>query len=195
MVRRFLNKSNMLSSISWQHYLAAVITLTTCYYGYVVLRYYQNELFNFFNRKQASAELPNVTASSANIMGYAKPDYGTALSNIEEVQFAEPTPDEQPPHLSVRAADVAATMEVQRPAEEELETEAGRLIDAFKDVDDKPEFLSLLRILVESYITLSGVVDLQVTMQRIINYAQGKLVFELTMEDAHPGTNQSKFNH
>ena len=85
----------MLSSTSWQHYLAAIVILTVFYYGYVLLRYYQKEISNLFNRKQSSANLfANTPAAPVNVMGAAKLDNGVSVSKSEELYFSESTPDD-----------------------------------------------------------------------------------------------------
>src|SRR5476649_888749 len=113
----------MLSSISWQHYLAAIIILSVTYYGYVVLRYYQKEISNLFNRKQdATALFSNVQTAPNQVMGNAKLDNGVTITESQDLVFSEPLED-HPAAGATIAADITPS--------QELAVEAGNLIDAF----------------------------------------------------------------
>jgi hypothetical protein len=185
MERRFLNQSNMLSSISWQHYLAAIVILTVSYYGYVILRYYQKEITNLFNRKQSSANLfANAQAASANVMGVAKLDNGVSLSKSEELYFSESTPDDVLEVSTIQENTHSNTDLIYSPSVE-LENEAGNLIAAFQEIDNKPEFITLLRILINSYKRFKDDIDLPVTLNRIVEISKEKLMFQLSLTDLH----------
>lgn len=182
MVWRCLNQSNMLSSISWQHYLAAIIILTVSYYGYVTLRYYQQEISNLFNRKQKQANLfSNSHATTATVMGAAKMDNGISISKTEELYFSDSTPDEIDPVATLAAAD--PNNEIIYSPSEELEVEASNLIAAFQEIDNKPEFVTLLRILIDSYKRFKEDIDLTATLNRIVEISKDKLMFPLSLAD------------
>ena len=175
----------MLSSISWQHYLAAIVILTVSYYGYVILRYYQKEISNLFNRKQSSANLfANAQAAPAHVMGAAKLDNGVSVSKSEELYFSESTPDDVEA-VSTIQENLNSQKEAIYSPSEELEVEAGNLIAAFQEIDNKPEFITLLRILINSYKRFKDDIDLPVTLNRIVEISKEKLMFQLSLTDLH----------
>ncbi|GAB2977325.1 hypothetical protein GCM10027049_10470 [Mucilaginibacter puniceus] len=165
----------MLSSISWQHYLAAIIILSLIYYGYVVLRYYQKEISNLFNRKQdATVLFSNVQSGPYQVMGNAKLDNGVTITESQDLVFSESLED-HPPAGAIIAADITPS--------QELTVEAGNLIDAFKQIDNKPEFITLLRILIGSYKRYKDEIDLPVTLNRVVELSKGKLMFPIALTD------------
>jgi hypothetical protein len=168
----------MLSSISWQHYIAAIVIITVSYYLYVILRYYQREIANLFNRRSTSTEMfAGVQAAPIEVMGKAKPDIGVKLSEASELQFTEASPDD--PGIASEPVPFANGHE----ASSELIHEANNLIEAFKDLDNKQEFLSLLGILIESYKRYSDEIDLPAAVDRVITIAREKLQFPVTSSD------------
>ncbi|RYY72261.1 MAG: hypothetical protein EOO13_00075 [Chitinophagaceae bacterium] len=168
----------MLSSISWQHYIAAIVIITVSYYLYVVLRYYQKEIANLFNRKSTSTEMfAGLQAAPIEVMGKAKPDIGVMLSEASELQFTEASPDD-PEILS----DAVPFANGHQPSTELIQ-EANNLIEAFKDLDNKQEFLSLLGILIDSYKSYSDEIDLPATLDRVITITKEKLQFPVTSSD------------
>jgi hypothetical protein len=173
----------MLSSISWQHYLAAIVILSVSYYGYVILRYYQQEISNLFNRKQNNANLfPSASAASANVMGAAKLDIGVSLTKSEELHFTDSSPDEIEPNASTNVTPIS-NPELSYSPSEELATEAGNLIKAFEKINNKPEFITLLRILINSYKRFQDEIDLPATLNRIVEISKERLMFPLTLTD------------
>ncbi len=173
----------MLSSISWQHYLAAIVILTVSYYSYVILRYYQKEITNLVNRKQSSANLfANAQAAPANVMGVAKLDNGVSVSKSEELYFSDSTPDDVLA-VSTIQENLNSQKEVIYSPSEELEAEAGNLIAAFQEIDNKPEFITLLRILIDSYKRFRDDIDLPATLNRIVEISKEKLKFPLSLSD------------
>lgn len=168
----------MLSSISWQHYIAAIVIITVSYYLYVVLRYYQKEIANLFNRKPTPAEMfVGVQAAPIEVMGKAKPDVGVKLSDASELQFTEALPDE--PEILCGSTTVT---ESYQPSTELIQ-EANDLIEAFKDIDNKQEFLSLLGILINSYKRYKDEIDLPETIGRVIARAKENLQFQISSND------------
>jgi hypothetical protein len=175
----------MLSSISWQHYLVAVIILTVSYYGYVILRYYQKEISNLFNRGQKPTTLfPNAQAATANVMGAAKLDNGVSVSKSDELYFSESTPDDLIEVSTIQENPHSNTDVIYSPSVE-LENEAGNLIAAFQEIDNKPEFITLLRILINSYKRFKDDIDLPATLNRIVETSKEKLMFPLSLTDLH----------
>lgn len=175
----------MLSSISWQHYLAAIVILTVSYYGYVILRYYQKEISNLFNLKQNSANLfANAQAAPANVMGAAKLDNGVSVAKSDELYFSESTPDDIIEVSTIQDNPHSNTDVIYSPSVE-LENEAGNLIAAFQEIDNKPEFITLLRILINSYKRFKDDIDLPVTLNRIVEISKEKLMFQLSLTDLH----------
>ena len=165
----------MLSSISWQHYIAAIIILSVTYYGYVVLRYYQKEISNLFNRKQdATALFSNVQTGPYQVMGNAKLDDGVTITESQDLVFSEPLEDHPAAGTTV-TADITPS--------QELAAEAGNLIDAFKEIDNKPEFITLLRILIGSYKRYKDEIDLPLTLNRVVELSKEKLMFPIALTD------------
>lgn len=173
----------MLSSISWQHYLAAIVILTISYYGYVILRYYQKEISYLFNRKQRSTKLfTGAQETPANVMGVAKLDNGVSVSKSEELYFSDSTPDDVLA-VSTIQENLNSQKDVIYSPSEELEAEAGNLIAAFQEIDNKPEFITLLRILIDSYKRFRDDIDLPATLNRIVEISKEKLKFPLSLSD------------
>ncbi|MDN3584926.1 hypothetical protein [Mucilaginibacter flavus] len=170
----------MLSSISWQHYLAAVIIITISYYLYVALRYYQKEISNLFNRKPQSADLFTVIQSPAiSVMGQAKPDNGVSIGDTQNLPFSEVLPDD--PHELVKES--THTISIQDDPSSDLVSEAGNLIEAFRDVDNKQEFLTLVGILVSSYKRFQEQIDLPAALSRVVEISKDKLKFTVALSD------------
>lgn len=167
----------MLSSISWQQYLAAIVLISVSYYLYVILRYYQSEISSLFKPGKNSNPFPGIAASNIQVMGAAKLENGVSISDTQELQFDEPTPDEIDSHNE----DVSI-VDIHNPSLE-LVAEAGNLIEAFKDIDNKVEFLSLLQILISSYKRFKNDIDLPGTLKRVIELSSNKLLFPVTIAD------------
>ena len=170
----------MLSSISWQQYFAAVVIITVSYYLYVGLKYYQKEIGNLFNRSTQAADIFSVVHSPViSVMGQAKPDDGIAISETQSLLFADVLPDDpkepipEPAHPIVLQNDPAS----------ELVTEAGNLVEVFKDVDNKQEFLNLMGILVGSYRNFQEQIDLPAVLSRVVENSKNKLKFTVALSD------------
>ncbi|MEJ6979440.1 hypothetical protein WG906_03205 [Pedobacter sp. P351] len=74
----------MLSSISWQHYLLLVSSLTSAYYAVVISLYYKGELLSFFSEKQELSE--SEPRSEHSILGEAREISNSVAA--EELQFS-----------------------------------------------------------------------------------------------------------
>ena len=151
----------MLSSISWQHYLAAIIILSL--------------ISSLFNRKQDATSLfSNVQTGPYQVMGDAKLDSGVSITESQDLVFSEPLED-HPAAGVTSAADITPS--------QELAVEAGNLIEAFKEIDNKPEFITLLRILIGSYKRYKDEIDLPVTLNRVVELSKEKLMFPIALTD------------
>ena len=170
----------MLSSISWQHYLAAVVIITVSYYLYVILRYYQKEIGNIFNRKpQATDVFSAIQSPAISVMGQAKPDNGVTVTETQNLPFTDVLPDEPTQPI----AEQMHNDDIQSDPTSELVSEAGNLIEAFKDVDNKQEFLTLAGILISSYKRFQEQIDLQAALSRVVEISKGKLRFTVALSD------------
>lgn len=170
----------MLYAISWQHYLAAVIILTISYYLYVILRYYQKEITNLFNRKSQPVDVFSaIHLPAVAVMGQAKPDNGVSVRETQDLQFTDVLPDEPEPTIK----KPIQTTDFQNDPSSDLVSEAGNLIEAFKDVDNKQEFLTLVSILISSYNRFQEQIDLPAALSRIVEISKDKLKFTVALSD------------
>lgn len=170
----------MLSSISWQHYFAAVVIITISYYLYVILRYYQKEIGNLFYRKPQAADVFSAIQSPAiSVMGQAKPDNGVTVTETKNLPFTDVLPDEPIQTIT----EQMQTADIQADPSSELVSEAGNLIEAFKDVDNKQEFLTLVGILVSSYKRFQEQIDLPAALNRVVEISKDKLKFTVALSD------------
>jgi hypothetical protein len=170
----------MLSSISWQHYLAAVVIITISYYLYVFLRYYQKEIGNLFNRKPQTANVFSaVQSQTPSVMGLAKPDNGVTISETQNLPFSDVLPDD--PEEAINGLTDSASIE--NDPSSELISEAGNLIEAFKDVDNKQEFVTLVGILVGSYKRFQEQIDLPASLSQVVEISKDKLKFTVALSD------------
>ncbi len=134
----------MLNSISWQQYLTALTLLTIAWYGYVILRYYRNDLFKRF--KPAAEPVPLVAMSP--VMGQIKTEQATL--EAEDLHFGNSESDD----ISDHSLPPGPT--------DELFSEAQTLTQAFRDTPDKKEFLSLLQVLLSKYEPYQDEINLKV---------------------------------
>lgn len=171
----------MLSSISWQQYFAAIALIGACYYLYVILRYYQRELFDLFKAKQINPVLTQNNAfTSSSIMGPAKPDPGISILDDADLQFVATEADERVEETEAGPILVNPT---RFSAQAQLINEADKLIEAFTEVDSKAEFLSLLKILLHSYKPYASAINYAQVTGHVMTASRTKLPFELTSDD------------
>ncbi|MBK0378539.1 hypothetical protein [Mucilaginibacter segetis] len=172
----------MLSSISWQHYFAAVMTALLLYYLYIALRYYRAEVLKFLKRNGQTVAFPlNEARPVPNIMGKAMPDKGVSLAGNDEILVMEATPDEYDPASA--AQKTAGHPEIVPDPSRELVSEADSLITAFENEGDKQEFISLLKILIGSYKRFRDEIDFPETLAGVLRIAQNKLSFPVSAAD------------
>jgi len=170
----------MLSSISWQHYLVSIVIITVSYYLYVMFRYYKKEIGNLFNRKPQTADVFSAVQTSANsVMGQAKPDDGITICEAQNLSFTDALPDDTEEAI----IGLSRTASIQNDPSSELIAEAGNLIEAFKDVDNKQEFLTLLGILVSSYKRFQELIDFPAALSRVAEISKDKLKFTVAPSD------------
>ena len=169
----------MLSSISWQHYLAAIVIISISYYLYVILKYYQQEIGKLFNRKPQTAGMFSAVQSPINVMGLAKLENGVTIGETQDLPFTDVLPDN--PENAING--ITHTASNQNDPSFELVSEAGNLIEAFKDIDNKQEFITLVGILVGSYKRFQEQIDLPAALNRVVEISKDKLKFTVALSD------------
>ena len=146
----------MLSSISWQQYFTAVVSLSAAWYAYVGWRFYQPELLALLKiRGKASSTLPAVTGIMTEVMGEVKPDADTALFSSEELRFGSNEPD-----------DISDQTLPKGPGDDLL-AEAQALINAYQDNDNKAEFLSFFKVLLSKYEVFADEISLPAVLSAL----------------------------
>jgi hypothetical protein len=156
----------MLNAISWQQYAILILTCTAAWYAYVGLRFYQPELQRLLGIKpKTDAATPPVASQMTVVLGSIRPDADTGVH--DELLFGTPSPD-----------DISDQTLPKGPADELL-AEAETLITAYADNDDKPGFLSLLKVLISKYEVFADEISLPVIIKALKQFAQTKLPFSL----------------
>lgn len=158
---------HMLNAISWQQFTVAFLFCATVWYTYIGLRYYRSELVRFLriNAKEQT-RLPVVANPMTVVMGLAKPDADTCLVEPEELIFSSMQPD-----------DISDQTLAKGPVDDLLE-EAKTLIHAFEETDNKPEFISLLKLLFNKYEVVADEISLPAVIASLKQFAH-KLPFRL----------------
>lgn len=158
----------MLNAISWQQYITAVLLLTAAWYAYVGLRYYQPEITAFLKIKsKGQLAVPPVANQMTVVMGEAKPEADTGLFNPEELIFSNSEPD-----------DISDQTLPKGPADDLL-AEAMVLVDAYGENDNKTEFLSLFKLLLDKYEVFADEISLPAIIQSLNAFAANKLPFKI----------------
>lgn len=156
----------MITSISWQQYFVAIFILTALYYAYVLTRYYRPEIRQFFQKKKSPVVQPTPVTPAA-ILGSIQQEPGMSVLEGNELVFAESdNPDEGVNQY-----------------EQALEQETSELAEAFREIDDKPQFLNLLQVLLKKYQPFSTEMKLNIPLERVWERYKGKLPFKLSTED------------
>ncbi|TWR24784.1 hypothetical protein FPZ43_17975 [Mucilaginibacter pallidiroseus] len=169
-----------MSSISWQQYFAAIAIISVTYYLYVLLRYYQREISNLFTSKQQSAVMSQGgSISPTELMGAARPDKHVRIVEEQELQFA----DEELNESLDSTGDLTDSNNNITIPEAQLIGETDNLIAAFKDVDNKSEFLSLLKILIGSFQPYQAEIDFSKVTTHVISQSAENLLFDLTADE------------
>jgi hypothetical protein len=162
----------MLSAISWQQYITAIILLTAAWYAYVGLRYYQPELSAFLKIKTRQAPtVPPVANQMTVVMGEAKPEADTGLFDPEELVFSNSQPD-----------DISDQTLPKGPSDDLFE-EAMVLVNAYADNNNKAEFLSLFELLLDKYEVFAEEINLPAIIKSLNAFAADKLPFEIQAEE------------
>lgn len=162
----------MLNAISWQQYITAVILFSAAWYAYVGLRYYKPELSAFLKIKNAArSTVPPVANQMTVVMGVAKPDADTGLYNPEELIFSTSQSD-----------DISDQTLPNGPADDLL-AEAMVLVNAYGDNNDKTEFLSLFRLLLDKYEIFADEISLPAIIKSLNDFATNKLPFKIQAEE------------
>jgi hypothetical protein len=162
------NKKYMINAISWQQYITAVILLTAAWYAYVGLRYYQPEISAFLKIKTTQAStVPAVANQMTVVMGEAKSEADTGLFDPKELIFCNSQPDE-----------ISDQTLPKGPADDLLE-EAMVLVNAYGDNNDKTEFLSLFKLLLDKYEVFADEISLPAIIATLNVFAADKLPFKI----------------
>jgi len=163
-----LKQKDMLNTISWQQYTTAILVLSAAWYAYVGLRYYRNELGTLLKIKPAiHTVVPPIANKLSVVMGEAKPETDTGIFPAEELIFSSADPD-----------DVSDQTLPAGPADELL-AEAKILVTAYSENDNKTEFLSLFKLLLDKYEVFRDEISLPVVTRSISDFARTRLPFPL----------------
>jgi hypothetical protein len=158
----------MLNAISWQQYLAAVLLLSIAWYGYIGLRYYRLELAGLLKLKPpVESTVPPVANKLSVVMGEAKPEADTGLYHPEELLFSNSEPD-----------DISDQTLPKGPADDLL-AEAVVLVEAYSENDNKTEFLSLFKLLLDKYEVFADEISLPALISSLKKFASTKLPFKI----------------
>lgn len=158
----------MLNTISWQQYLTAVLSLSAAWYTYVGLRYYRTELAAWLKIKPAvKSAIPPVANQLTVVMGAAKPEADTGLYQAEDLFFAGSEPD-----------DISDQTLPKGPADDLLD-EAKVLVDAYSENDNKTEFLTLFKLLLDKYEVFRDEISLPAIIRPLREFAGSRLPFQL----------------
>jgi hypothetical protein len=168
MVPAGLIQKDMLNAISWQQYLTAILLLSAAWYTYVGLRYYRAELAARLKIKPSvQSVVPQLATRLSVVMGEAKPETDTGLYPAEELLFSQSEPD-----------DVSDQTLPPGPADELL-AEAKVLVTAYSDNDNKTEFLSLFKLLLDKYEVFRDEISLPAVTRALSEFAGARLPFPL----------------
>ncbi|MBD1362963.1 hypothetical protein IDJ77_03995 [Mucilaginibacter sp. ZT4R22] len=158
----------MLNTISWQQYLTAIILLSAAWYSYIGLRYYRNEVAAWLKIKpRDKSTVPAVANKFTVVMGEAKPDTDTGLYPSEELIF------------SGAESDGISDQTLPLGPGDDLLAEAKALVDAYGDNDNKNEFLSFLKLLLDKYEVFRDEISLPAVIQPLREFADSRLPFRL----------------
>jgi hypothetical protein len=162
----------MLNAISWQQYLTAVIALSAAWYVSIGLRYYRPEVAAWLKIRQPEKNVvPPVAGRLSVVLGAAKSDTDTGLYGPEELLFSGNQTDE-----------VSDQTLPKGPADELLD-EGKILVDAYQDNDDKDEFLSLFKLLLQKYEFLQDEISLPAIIHSLHDFAADRLPFAMKEND------------
>jgi hypothetical protein len=162
----------MLNTISWQQYTTAVLLLAIAWYAYVGLRFYQTELQALLKIKpKDSTVTPPVANQMTVVMGEAKPEADTGLYEPEELIFGNAASD-----------DISDQTLPKGPADELL-AEAKVLVSAYAENDNKTEFLSLFKLLLDKYEVFADEISLPAIINSLKTFASGKLPFNIQADE------------
>jgi len=158
----------MLNTISWQQYITAVILIAAAWYAYVGLRYYRPELQAILKIKTVkTTAVPPVANKLTDVMGASKPDADTGLYDPDELLFSNSSVD-----------DISDQTLPKGPADDLL-AESMVLVDAYSENNDKAEFLSLFKFLLNKYEVFADEISLPAIIKSLSDYAINKLPFQI----------------
>ncbi|QQL50163.1 hypothetical protein [Mucilaginibacter ginkgonis] len=173
----------MLASISWQHFLTALITLTGGYYFYIALRYYQSELAGFLKGKGKSpSKFPIAVDNSINIIGKARETEMISIADDKDIYYGDTMGDDHNPEV-ISSAVQEVENDVSVNFANKLEADIENLIEVYKNSDDKEGFLSLINVLVSSFRRYDSVTDLSTILGWTVEHANEKLRFTIALSE------------
>jgi hypothetical protein len=153
----------MLNAISWQQYVTAVLLFSLAWYTCIGLRYYRTRLPGLFQTSIKNA-FPEVTSS---VMGPAKPETGTSLHDPEAFIFTAASTDE------------VSDQTLPKGPADDLLAEAKVLVDAYGNNDNKTEFLSFFKLLLDKYEVFREEISLPAVIRSLREFAAPRLPFSL----------------
>jgi hypothetical protein len=158
----------MLNAISWQQYITALVLLSIGWYAYIGVRYYRPELAGWLRiRQTAQGPVPPVANQLTVVMGAVKPETDTGIYPAEEMIFSGSAPD-----------DISDQTLPKGPSDDLLE-EAKVLVEAYSDNDNKTEFLSLFKLLLDKYEVFRDEISLPVVTRSLAEFAATRLPFRI----------------
>ena len=158
----------MLNAISWQQYLTAILLLSAAWYAYIGLRYYRSEIATRLKIKPAErSAVPPVANKFTVVMGQAKPEADTGLYPAEDLRFG------------AAESDDISDQTIPAGPSDELLAEAKVLVNAYGDNDNKTEFISLFKLLLDKYEVFRDEISLPAVIRPLREFADSRLPFHL----------------
>lgn len=171
----------MLSTISWPQYFAAIAVTGTCYYSYILLRYYQREISGLLTRKSAGSEnQEHSPIAPLSVIGTIREDPHVSYLDEREIQFVG---DDQTDIAETDAEDQDTAETSPESLQQQLVKDTDQLMEAFAAEDNKSEFLSLLAILLCAYRQHASILNFASLSAYILQAAPARLPFPLSEED------------
>ncbi|HEY4325149.1 MAG TPA: hypothetical protein VGN20_14225 [Mucilaginibacter sp.] len=160
----------MLHTISWQQYLTVVFLLTAAWYAFVALKYYRTEVATFLKfTPKPSGFTPPVANQMTAVIGEAVTAPGEETFDPQDVLYAgSGIPDE------------ISDQTLPKGPADDLLAEAQTLVTVFQETDNKSEFLSLLKVLIDKYEVFADEISLPATINTLKQFAQNRLPFRLS---------------
>jgi hypothetical protein len=156
----------MLNAISWQQYVTAALLFSLAWYTCIGLRYYRTRLPGLFQTRIKNA-FPKVASPTSFVMGPAKPEMGTSLYDPQAFIF------------NAASSDEVSDQTLPKGPSDDLLEEAKMLVDAFRDNDNKTEFIALFKLLLDKYEVFREEISLPAVIRSLSEFAAPRLPFSL----------------